>query len=71
MDNATASDLLAEFEDQNEELRQRFFPGEPVLFETNDLDGPEPEIATPSFTDEQRVLIAAVLKAVVKIAKKS
>ncbi|GAB4285191.1 MAG: hypothetical protein Kow0058_04430 [Roseovarius sp.] len=64
MDNARARALLAEFAADNEVLRQRFFPEEPALFATDDLDGPEPEIAGTGFSPEQRQIVAALLHAV-------
>jgi len=70
MSNAEARGLLARFEDQNEALRQRFFPDEAALFPTDDLQGPEPRIAAPGFTPEQRTSIAALLRAVAKTAAK-
>jgi hypothetical protein len=66
MGNQQAREILARFDDQNEALRRRFFPDDDVLFDTSDLDGPEPEIATPSFTDDQRAMIAELLRAVVE-----
>ncbi len=69
MDNATARALLERFAQDNEALRQRFFPDDPALFSTDDLDGPEPEIAMPSFTDEQRAILRALLRAVVEVAR--
>lgn len=62
---AQAKDILAEFADVNEELRQRFFPEDKVLFDASDLDEPEEEVATSSFTEEQRYLIRELLRAVV------
>lgn len=64
MGNAAARALLARFATDNEALRQRFFPGEPALFATDDLDGPEPKIAAPGLTPDQRRIIAALLGAV-------
>lgn len=64
MDNAAARTLLERFADDNEVLRRRFFAGDDALFATDDLDGPEPEIATPGFSDDQRRIIAALLRAV-------
>ncbi|WP_111733265.1 hypothetical protein [Roseovarius amoyensis] len=64
MENTAARALLAQFADGNAALCQRFFPGDNALFATDDLDGPEPEIATPSFTDDQRRIITALLRAV-------
>ena len=71
MSNGDARDLLAGFEAQNEALRQKFFPDDPVLFATDDLDGDEPEIATPSFTPEQRQIIEALLKSVAETSRGS
>ena len=68
MSNADARRLLARFDAQNHALRQRFFPEDAQLFDTDDLDGPEPEIATPGFTPEQRQVIEALLTAVAKTA---
>ncbi|MEM1302798.1 MAG: hypothetical protein AAGH17_09460 [Pseudomonadota bacterium] len=65
MSNAQARDLLVQFEAENDALRQRFFPDEDGLFDSSDLDGPEPAIATPSFTEDQRVMIEELLKSVV------
>ncbi len=65
MGHAQAREILAGFAEENEALRQRFFPDDPVLFDESDLDGPEPEIAEPGFSDEQRKMIAALLRAVV------
>ena len=65
MSNAEARGILAQFEDENEALRARFFPDEDVLFDSGDLDGPEPEIAEPSFTDDQKHMIEELLKSVV------
>lgn len=71
MSNAEARALLDRFAPENEVLRQRFFPNDPALFPTDDLDGPEPDIAAPGFTDDQRALIRALLTAVVRHARAS
>lgn len=68
MDNAAARALLARFEDGNETLRRRFFPDDPQLFSTDDLDGPDEAIATPAFSDDQRRIIQALLNAVAETA---
>ncbi|MEQ8294689.1 MAG: hypothetical protein RIA08_21020 [Roseovarius sp.] len=64
MDNATALALLSQFEEDNEALRQRFFPDDPALFPMDDLSGPDPAIAAPAFSDDQRAMIRALLQAV-------
>ena len=72
MSNAQARNLLFQFEAENEALRQRFFPDDDVLFDSSDLHGPEPAIATPSFTDDQRLMIEELLKSiVVNVGKKA
>jgi len=71
MPNARARELLAGFEAENAALRDRFFPDDEQLFPTGDLDGPEPDIATRGFTDQQRELIRALLAAVARQAGKS
>lgn len=68
MDNATAKALLVKFAADNEALRARFFPDEDALFDVSDLDGPEPDIAMSSFTDEQRAIVQVLLQAVAKRA---
>ncbi len=68
MDNATAKALLVKFAADNEALRARFFPDEDALFDVRDLDGPEPDIAMSSFTDEQRAIVQVLLQAVAKRA---
>ncbi len=68
MNNASARALLARFEDGNEALRRRFFPDDPQLFATDDLDGPDETIATPAFSDDQRRIIQALLTAVAETA---
>lgn len=68
MDNATARALLQQYEADNEALRERFFPDESALFPTDDLDGPDPAIAAPGFSDDQRVMIRALLQAVTEQA---
>ncbi|MEL7255121.1 MAG: hypothetical protein AAGL23_13160 [Pseudomonadota bacterium] len=65
MSHFEARIILSKFEDENEALRARFFPEDEVLFDTSDLDGPEPEIATPTFTDDQRLMVEELLKSVV------
>lgn len=65
MSHVQAKEILTAFESENEALRARFFPEDAVLFDAKDLDGPEPEIAMPTFTDDQRVMIAELLKSVV------
>ncbi|MEO0372166.1 MAG: hypothetical protein AAF231_11970 [Pseudomonadota bacterium] len=65
MSHFEARIVLAKFEDENEALRARFFPEDDALFDTTDLDGEEPEIATPTFTSDQRQMIAELLKSVV------
>ncbi|MEM7597988.1 MAG: hypothetical protein AAF382_09855 [Pseudomonadota bacterium] len=65
MSNTQAREILAQFDDENEALRARFFPEDDVLFDSADLDGPEPEIAVPSFSDDQRHMIEELLKSVV------
>jgi hypothetical protein len=71
MDNVTAKALLATFADDNEALRLQFFPDDDHLFDASDLDGPGPDIALSSFTDEQRVIVRALLQAVAKRAANS
>lgn len=71
MDNDAAKALLAKFADDNDVLRRRFMPDEPVLFDASDLDGPEPEIAVSSFTQEQRSIISAMLNAVAQRASET
>ncbi len=70
MDHDQARALLDTFAEGNEVLRQRFFPEDEVLFDTSDLSGDPPEIATPTFTDDQRALIEVLLKTVVKVNAK-
>ena len=71
MDNATALGLLQQFEDDNEALRQRFFPEDPALFPMDDLSGPDPAIALPGFSDDQRTMIRALLQAVTEQTTRS
>lgn len=68
MGNAAARALLARFAADNEVLRQHFFPGEPALFATDDLNGPDPDIAAPGLTPDQRRIVAALLRAVAQTA---
>ena len=71
MSNAEARDLLAGFEAENEVLRQRFFPDDNALFPTDDLDGPDPEIAAPGFSEEQKHLIAELLASVARHVRRT
>lgn len=70
MSNGEALGILAEFEEVNEAVRQRFFPRDEALFDMSDLHGPEPVVATSCFTDEQRALIRELLTAVTKSLQK-
>ncbi|WP_131802441.1 hypothetical protein [Yoonia tamlensis] len=68
MENAAAKALLANFAEENEALRQAFFPDDAQLFDTADQDGPEPALAQSAFTDKQRAIVGALLRAAAKRA---
>lgn len=69
LDAREARDLMAQYADANERVRQRYFPDAPELFDMSDIDDPNRETCT-SFSDAQFELIERVFDAIAKSAPK-